>query len=122
MEAKHTAWKVIEHNWQEMSVSDGEKTICILSINDGENEDDDDQDSAEAYFCMQKHEQRYNAELIASAPELLAENAKLKQEKEELIKMLEKVHEVNRIHFFNGHNVNDQILTIIQKHKKGGEE
>ena len=35
-----------------------------------------------------------NAKLIASAPELLAENAKLKQEKEELIKMLEKISNI----------------------------
>ena len=54
--------------------------------------------------------------------EMFAENAKLKREKEELIKMLEKVHEVNRVHFFNGHMLNDQILNIIQKHKKGGED
>src|SRR5690606_14524327 len=69
-------------------------------------------DSDEEYK-IEKKEIVANMILYASAPDLIDENSKLKQEKEELIKMLEKVYEVNRIHFFNGHAITDQILTLI---------
>lgn len=40
------------------------------------------------------NEAEYNAKLCASAPDLLAENQKLKQEKEELVEMLEEAEQL----------------------------
>lgn len=53
------------------------------------------------YFPFEKDEAKANAQLMASAPELL--------------EMLSKVLEINAHHRFDGHKVNDQIMKVISK-------
>jgi hypothetical protein len=63
-EFKHTPgeWKVVAHNWKDVSVS-SEKHICLLSLDEDETTDD--------IFENLSNERDANAKLIAAAPDLL---------------------------------------------------
>lgn len=56
-------WSVVEHSWQDTSVAAGDKTICLLHM--------DDEEVTEENQDEQLAQQLSNAKLIAAAPELL---------------------------------------------------
>jgi hypothetical protein len=116
METKHTSrtWQIIEHNWQETSIVVGDKTICVLSLPEGDDEDN---------LGSAKVDQIFYAELIASAPDLLYENATLKKEKDELVNILERIgiSLYNHPDCIENSEFRDYVITInelIQKHQK----
>jgi len=62
---KHTPvnYRIVEHNWSDTSIVDGEKTICRFDLSDCYDEDGNPSPELE--------EVEANIKLIASAPELL---------------------------------------------------
>lgn len=96
------------------SIVMGDKTICVLSL--PEEDDENNLDSA-------KVDQIFYAELIASAPDLLYENATLKKDKDELVNILERIGRSLSIHpdCVENSEFRDYVITInelIQKHQK----
>lgn len=74
-ELKHSKapWSMVEHNWRDTSIVSGEKTICTVSLNEYDDEEEQHENS------IKEEEMSANIKLMTSAPELLEALIALKE-------------------------------------------
>ena len=73
-------------------------------------------------FSVNEHAQIMNTKLNNPMENTLSTEIMVLREKNaELVEMLEKVIEINKIHGFNGHCINNQIESLINSNKLDNE-